>query len=350
VPAALTIRAGATARRTLQERGFDRDVFTTLVGASGGPKWLVLAGLDRVLPEALLSRRREPLDMVGSSIGAFRHAGLAQRDPLGALDRFEAAYIAQAYERHPTPAEVTAESRRILDVLLGRHGTRDILTNEQLRTHVIVVRSRLPVASDSRMLLSLGLGAAAATNAIARGLLGLFFQRMVFSVGPPALRFSGFRTREVVLDERNLADALIASGSIPLVMAGIESISGAPRGRYRDGGIIDYHFDFRFETRPGLTLYPHFFRHITPGWFDKALRWRSPSRGALDRVVMLSPSREFVANLPGGRIPDRTDFASMSTADRQRAWREVAARSRALGDELLELASSRRLIDRIEPL
>lgn len=348
--AALTIRAGATARRALAERGFDRDAFSTLVGASGGPKWLVLTGLDRVLPELLLSRRSQPLDLVGSSIGAFRHACLAQRNPLGALDRFEAAYIEQAYERRPTPQEVTSESRRILDILLGKHGAREILANEQLRTHVITVRSRLPVVSDRRWPLSAGLAVAATLNAASRRLLGLCFQRIVFSVGAPGLRFRGFGTREVELDERNLADALLASGSIPLVMAGIVDIPGAPPGRYRDGGIIDYHFDFRFESRPGLTLYPHFFRHITPGWFDKSLRWRGPGRSGLDRVVMLSPSREFVAKLPGGRIPDRSDFASMSTADRQRAWREVAARSRALGDELGELAASRRFADSLEAL
>lgn len=350
MPAALTIRAGAAARRVLAERGFDRDAFSTLVGASGGPKWLVLAGLDRVLPDLLLSRRSAPLDLVGSSIGAFRHACLVQRDPLGAIDRFEAAYIAQAYERRPTPEEVTAESRRILAVLLGTHGVREILANEQLRTHVIAVRSRAPVASDSCWPLSAGLGAAATANTVARGLLAVFFQRIVFSVGAPGLRFRGFGTREVALAESNLPDALIASGSIPLVMAGVVDIAGAPRGRYRDGGIIDYHFDFRFESRPGLTLYPHFFRHITPGWFDKGLRWRGPSRAGLDRLVMLSPSPEFVAKLPGGRIPDRRDFTDMPTAERQRAWRDVAARSRALGDELGELVARGRVLDVVEPL
>lgn len=350
MPSALTIRAGTTARRVLAERGFDRDAFSTLVGASGGPKWLVLAGLDRVLPEMLLTRRTLPLDLVGSSIGAFRHACLVQGDPVAAIDRFEAAYIGQVYERRPTPAEVTAESRRILDVVLGTHGVREMLGNEQLRSHVIAVRSRLPVASDSRWPLTVGLGAAAAANAVARGLLTLFFQRVVFTVGAGGLRFRGFGTREISLHERNVADALIASGSIPLVMAAIVDIAGAPPGRYRDGGIIDYHFDFRFDSRPGLTLYPHFFRHITPGWFDKALRWRRPSKAGLDRLVMLSPSRDFVAKLPGGRIPDRTDFASLPTAERQRAWRDVAARSRALGDELAEFAAGRQIADVVEPL
>jgi hypothetical protein len=339
LPAALSIRAGAAARAVLAERGLDRDAFATLVGASGGPKWLVLAGLDRALASWLLRARSNPIDAVGSSIGAFRHACLAQRDPVGALDRFEAAYIEQAYEKRPTAREVTDESRRILDVLLGGNGLRDILTNETFRTHVIAVRSRFAVASEARYLLGPGLGMAAAANAMSRSLLGLFFTRVVFAKGAPTLRFGGFRTTEQPLTEANLRDALIASGSIPLVMEGVRDIAGAPRGVYRDGGIVDYHFDFRFETRPGLILYPHFFGRMTPGWFDKALRHRRPDGSALDRLVLLHPSPEFTAKLPGGRVPDRTDFAGMKTPERQRAWREVASRSRALGDELAEMVA-----------
>ena len=165
------------------------------------------------------------------------------------------------------------------------------------------------------------------------------------------LGFEGFGTTEVALDERNLRDALIASGSVPLVMAGVRGIAGARPGVYRDGGIIDYHFDFRFRTRPGLILYPHFFDRITPGWFDKALRRRGPDPAGLDRVVLLSPSRDSVASLPHGRIPDRTDFASMSTAERQRVWREVVARSREPADELRELAAGASVgPERVEPL
>lgn len=351
LPGALTIHAGPAARAVLLERGLERDAFSTLVGASGGPKWLVLAGLDRMLARWLVAGRSAPLDAVGSSIGAFRHACFAQRDPHGALDRFEAAYISQTYETKPSAREVTDESRRILDILLGSHGAREILTNESFCTHVIAVRSRSVVASESRPVLTGGLGMAAAANAVSRRLLGLFFTRAVFAVGAPALRFHGFGTTEHTLDEANLRDALIASGSIPLVMEGVRGIAGVPPGVYRDGGIIDYHFDFGFETRPGLILYPHFFDRITPGWFDKALTYRRPRGMALDRTVLLSPSSAFVAQLPGGRIPDRNDFARMKTADRQRAWREVVARSRALGDELGSLVESGPLAaDIVRPL
>ena len=39
----ITLRAGARALQRLREEGFRRDAFGTLIGASGGPKWLVLA-------------------------------------------------------------------------------------------------------------------------------------------------------------------------------------------------------------------------------------------------------------------------------------------------------------------
>ena len=83
-------------------------------------------------------------------------------------------------------------------------------------------------------------------------------------------------------------------------------------GMLFDGGIIDYHFDFSFrrkdEAQKGLVLFPHFFDRITPGWFDKPLRWRKPSAEALSDVVMIAPTDEFVAKLPGAKVPDRNDF------------------------------------------
>ena len=45
------------------------------VGASGGPKWLVLHGLDRVLMPWLLAEAR-PIHAIGSSIGSWRMSHL----------------------------------------------------------------------------------------------------------------------------------------------------------------------------------------------------------------------------------------------------------------------------------
>ena len=45
----------------------------------------------------------------------------------------------------------------------------------------------------------------------------------------------------------------MASGSIPIVMKRVRNISCAPKGIYRDGGLIDYHFDLMVQSL-GLTF------------------------------------------------------------------------------------------------
>ncbi|MDC1119026.1 hypothetical protein OAT28_00415 [Gammaproteobacteria bacterium] len=45
----LSIYAGPTARAQLLEQGVTAAQFKVMVGASGGPKWFVLYGLDRYL-------------------------------------------------------------------------------------------------------------------------------------------------------------------------------------------------------------------------------------------------------------------------------------------------------------
>jgi hypothetical protein len=337
----LTIRAGSEALETLRREGFRADLFSTLLGASGGPKWLVLAAMDRVLARRLVADRTTPLHAFGTSIGAFRHTTHALRDPLPAFERFLDAYVGQAYESKPTPAEVTAVSRTILDTLLAGSGARDALSHPTVVLHVGTVRSRGIAGSDAKARLALGLGVAATANAVSRGLLGSFFERVVFHSTPsPAFSFGDLRTHHVVMNEGNLREATLASGSIPLVMAAIRDVPGAPPGFYRDGGITDYHFAMDFEAPPGLVLYPHFFDRIIPGWFDKPLSWRRPRGRLLDRTVFLAPSREFVASLPGGKVPDRDDFVKYKTAERQKLWRSVLAETERLADDLEALMES----------
>ncbi len=38
----LEIYAGQTALKTIKEQGFKQELFTSFLGASGGPKWFVL--------------------------------------------------------------------------------------------------------------------------------------------------------------------------------------------------------------------------------------------------------------------------------------------------------------------
>lgn len=340
----LIVRAGSVALARLRDGGLRSDDVTSMIGASGGPKWLVLSHIDRVLEELVIAGRTEPLAVLGSSIGTFRHLCHAQRDPVAAIDRFEHAYIAQAYEAEPTAREVTAESRRIIDVMFGDDGRREVLANDMVHTHFVASRSKTPVASDARVSLTLGLGAAAIANAVSRRLLAGFFERVVFHTASPRFRFPRFGTRTVPLTMANLDAAALASGSIPLVMDGIDGIAGARPGRHRDGGIIDYHFDFEFDAGgDGLILYPHFFDRITPGWFDKALPWRRPIGRSLERTVLIAPSADFIQALPGGRGPDRVDFRELPTAERQRRWHDIVDRCRVLADDLVELWTTGRL-------
>ena len=123
----------------------------------------------------------------------------------------------------------------------------------------------------------------------------------------------GFPIDRVGLSSANLADAILASGSIPLVLDGVRDITGAPPGTYRDGGVIDYHLDLPAAANGKLALFPHFFDWFKPGWFDKRLAWRQVSPANFSQTLVICPSAEFVASLPGGKVPDRTDFVRLPT-------------------------------------
>ena len=156
--------------------------------------------------------------------------------------------------------------------------------------------------------------------------------------------------QKVPLTPANLEDAIVSTGSIPLVLHGVRDIAGARPGTYRDGGIIDYHLDVPHSEAGKLTLYPHFFERIVPGWFDKRLTWRRAAPDHVAATVLISPSPEFVARLPGGKVTDRTDFQRYAPAERIRVWRRVVAECQALADELHEVLEKDDLAARLEPL
>ena len=65
----LSVFMGSAAKAAIAKHGWQHAPFTTLLGASGGPKWLILSELDQVLASDLLSCTSQPLTMLGSSIG-----------------------------------------------------------------------------------------------------------------------------------------------------------------------------------------------------------------------------------------------------------------------------------------
>lgn len=341
---ALAVYAGREAARRIEREGWSPTLFDRLVGASGGAKWFILGHLDRLLFGDFLQRSDKPLDVLGSSIGTWRHACLAQDDPVDAIDRLEAGYLYQSYSSaRPTPAEVSQVSRAILQDVLGPNGAAQIANHPRIRSHIVTARGRGPAGARSNTLLGTAMGTAALGNIASRRLLALHFQRVVFHSGPrpdTGLHFTDFDTRYSQLSAANTAQALHASGSIPFVLTGERDIPGAPGGQYWDGGIIDYHFDIAQMDSAGLLLYPHFSADIVPGWFDKFLPWRKTSLATLDKLVLLCPSAQFIASLPHAKIPDRSDFKTMAVQDRQHYWQTCIDRSRALAEEFHELLQS----------
>lgn len=337
---ALSVYLGREAARRIEREGWSADLFSLLLGASGGPKWFILGQLDRLLFGDFLQRGTQPLSTLGSSIGSWRHACLAMRDPAAAVDRLERGYLYQHYASKPTASEVSQVSLDILRGIFGDSGAADLVNHPRISTHIVTARGRGPAAATSTPLLATGMGVAALGNAVSRQLLKLHFQRVVFHTGErpnPGLALHDFQTRYCPLREDNVGAALHASGAIPFVLTGERDIPGAPPGQYWDGGIIDYHFDLAQYRGDGLILYPHFSASVIPGWFDKFLPWRKAALHEVDRLVMLCPGEEFTAGLPHGKIPDRSDFNRMGHEERVRYWEECVQRSKALAEEFYAL-------------
>lgn len=338
----LTVKAGARAIEILRDEGLNVDRIKVLAGASGGPKWLVLSGMDLALARLLESRTKE-LHCIGSSIGSWRLAALAQNDKEGAIRTFEEHYIKQSYDGRPSAVEVTTESRRIGDAYITDDDIRFMLTHPFMKLAFLAVRSRWPGTADAFLPQASHLLTAFVANIISRPLLAAFFERTLFHVDDFSMQVIGndpFPVHSVRLTPENFRDAVLASGSIPLVMEGMRNLADTPPGTYRDGGVIDYHMNLPYAVGDDdLVLMPHFFEHMIPGWFDKHLPWRGHTATGTENMVVVAPSCDFVASLPGGKVPDRTDFNTYVNRDEERisVWNGVVKRSRVLGDELEEL-------------
>jgi hypothetical protein len=243
-------------------------------------------------------------------------------------------------------AYVSRVIRALLDTVLdGRGG--EMFTNPGYLLSVITVRGVGPLANTrgARWREIAGFLCAAAGNAVSRSRLAGAMERVVFHDARDDaawLRtgFDAFASHYVGLSEQNLHDALVASGSIPLVLQAVSDIDGAPPGDYWDGGLIDYHLHLPYQRDEGLVVYPHFTDYIVPGWLDKSMPWRRARDSALENVILVSPSPSFVARLPNRKLPDRTDFKhyGQDHAARIRDWTCIVGESQRMAEALAQWA------------
>lgn len=338
---ALRIYAGPKALEHIRREGLEPAHVGVVAGAAGGPKGLILGPLDRFLFGQWLPASSQPVDLVGASIGAWRMATACLADPVAAFRRLEQDYIAQDYavppgRKRPIPRHVSERFGQSLQAFYGGR-VAEVLGHPRYRVHIVTSRGRHVLAREGRWRTPAGYLGAYLTNAVRRQAMGVWLERVVFSQPAAPLPFAthDYRTRQVPLTETNFMPALQASCSIPFVLEAVHDIAGAPRGAYWDGGITDYHLHLPYRPERGLVLYPHFQRHVVPGWLDKALKWRHKATAFLDHTVVLAPDPAWVSWLPNGKLPDRTDFPRYGSdlAARMRDWRAAVAASERLADE-----------------
>lgn len=351
---AVSIRAGHRALEILRDEGLRKERITAIAGASGGPKFLVLNQLDHFVFGQWLTASEHPVLFIGSSIGSWRAAALAQADPLAALEKLTTAYIHQDYSDGIAPQDITRESYAILDAFLDEEKIAQILSHPWLRVAFLSAKSRTPWQFESHALMIPELALAFAANVISRKWLSLFVERIIFFDVRSSFPFEalpGFRNKTYQLTVENFRQALLASGSIPLVMEDVTTIPGLPAGNYRDGGMIDYHHDLPLHKgEENLVFYPHFYDHVIPGWLDKRLSWRKPSANHVSNMVIVSPSSDFIRSLPYGKIPDRKDFKRFDREERLVYWKTVARRSREMAEDFAEALESGKIKKQVKLL
>jgi len=346
----IQIFAGAHARAHIAERGLKPNDIRVIIGASGGPKWFVLSHLDRYLIDSWLPQMPQQVNLIGSSIGAWRMSAYASADPISAIEHLEYHYLNQRYSKKPTASEVSKSVRDLLD---GFIDINDIEQHQNRKLHVVSARTKGISQIEQKSVQALAFASIAMGNIISRRSLPYWFDRVIFhsqDAHLPVQRWDQFKTTHVPLSRDNYRDALLSSGAIPVVIEGIKTPLGAPKGMYRDGGMVDYHFDLPIKPKDGLVLYPHFAPLLKPGWFDKPLPWRKVQAKNYSHTVVISPSHEFVDSLPYSKIPDRKDFERLDNDTRIKYWQTVVDRNKAIAEAFDAWVNSADLINSVEPI
>ena len=350
---ALRVYAGPRALVHLRTQGLVPADVRVIPAAAGGPKGLALLPLDRYLFGDWMAAAQHSVHLVGASIGSWRMAAACLPDADAALASLGEDYITQTYPhapgKLPTARTVTEVFGRRLEQRLGSRAA-EVLAHPRYRLHVFTSRGRRLLHRPSGLAMPLGWLGAFAANAVGRGSLGGWIERVVFSDPREALPFplADYPTRRVELSAHNLARAVLASCTIPFALEAVQDVPGGPPGTYWDGGITDYHLHLDYAAmEQGLVLYPHFGGQVVPGWLDKPWKRRHAATASLDNLVLLAPHPDWLRTLPGAKLPDRGDFKRYGDDDaaRMRDWRRALAESQRLADEFAELVAGGRPIE-----
>ncbi|NNL11004.1 MAG: patatin-like phospholipase family protein [Pseudomonadales bacterium] len=347
-----TLQAGSRAYRKIQRDGLRAGDVGAVFGASGAAKWLAISGLDKAIFGRWLAASEQQILTFGTSVGAFKLAAAAQHNPVAALDRLAVAYIEQQYPDGLTREAIAQQLDLILDKTIPDAARHEILGNPRYLFSCAATACPGLLGSEQAPLQWLGMAGTALRELSPQRLqLRANLRRIIFCSEQARVLMQPQAGNFVALSEASLKPAIIASGSLPLYMHGVQ---GLHPHTLRDGGLLDYHPvpSNLLAAQQGLVLYPHFFPHLVERWFDKFYPWRKVTADRLEDVVLISPSQAFCDSLELGRVPDRSDFKRYYNrdAERMRLWREVTVRSDEMGEQFLDAVQSGKIVSLLEPL
>ena len=349
----LVIKAGPSAYKEIKDHGFDLTKIKTIMGASGGPKWLVLSHLDRLILDKIVPILEGPVQLISSSISSWRFICYAQKDPIQAINNFEDGYINQYFPSEYTKKKFSNQLRKMFDHICPPSAIKDVINHAVFETNIVTAQSHHILKTENNPVLLFGLLLTFLANLTNRKNLDYFFSRVLFSSSNNKIiidKENKLKTKYIELTEGNIKDVVVASSSIPIYLEGVKKILGSPKEVYRDGGIVDYHFDYSPVEKGGFVLYPHFFDLITPGWFDRSIASRHSNPMNHQRTIMICPSHKFINELPLSKVPDRSDFTKLSNQQRMKNWKKVVSSCERLADEFNQILEKNQIESFIKPI
>ncbi|HOJ51565.1 MAG TPA: hypothetical protein PLT64_02490 [Syntrophales bacterium] len=347
----LRVLAGPQAYEIIKDGGLNFDDIGVYFGAAVGPRWLIASGFDLTLLRYEVLGKRRPVLLIGASAGAWRLSTWTMPEAENSYRALMEAYISATYTDKDTPQTIKKSLEHVIDQAIRDDAIYLALKHPRYRLAIITAKAKHLTSFASKIIQGTGFGLCYLLNMVSPSAIFAFVDRVIFFSGPhPPPCESGY---VVPLSPANFKPALLASGAIPLVVAGVRNIWGAPPGTYRDGGLTDYQLNSAFppEAEVGLTLCFLHQAAIIPRWLDKKLD-RRPDPKRVKKTILVVPSAEFIARLPEGKVPERDDFIHyLSDPERRmRNWREAVRCSSHLGEVFMELVESGKIKSVVEPI
>ncbi len=239
----LSLYAGKRALQHIQKNGLSPIDVDCVMGASGAAKWLAIAGLDKAVFGHWLADSSHEIALYGTSVGAFKLAAAAHRDPKSALQNLACAYVNQRYSDSVDADSIADQMAPVIDSVAGTGAAEQVLHHPNFRLQISAVRCiDQQLASTDKRQQQKALLRMFVANLKSREKLKAFVTRTQFCDDRLDCRDDGRQLVDgdrVSLSRANFRQALIASGSLPVYMHAIRTIDGAAKGVYRDGGLLD---------------------------------------------------------------------------------------------------------------